>query len=104
MRFKPVLTAIMLMCLSIAASAVPAKRGILRLAQPDGSVLQVRIIGDEFSHLVYTKDGSAIKIGGDGYYRYATLNASGMVEATEYVVGLLKKCWDLHGMELLLLA
>ena len=77
----------MLLCLGIAASAVPAKRGILRLAQPDGSVLQVRIIGDEFSHLVYTKDGSAIKIGGDGYYRYATLNASGMVEATEYVAG-----------------
>ena len=77
----------MLLCISIAASAVPAKRGILRLAQPDGSVLQVRIIGDEFSHLVYTQDGSAIKIGGDGYYRYAVLNASGMVEATEYVAG-----------------
>ena len=77
----------MLFCLSVVASAVPAKRGVLRLAQPDGSVLQVRIIGDEFSHLVYTQDGSAIKLGGDGYYRYAVLNASGMVEATEYVVG-----------------
>ena len=87
MRFKPVLAAILLFCLSVAASAVPAKRGVLRLAQPDGSVLKVRIIGDEYSHLVYTQDGSAIKIGGDGYYRYATLNASGLVEATEYVAG-----------------
>ena len=87
MRFKPVLAAILLFCLSVAVSAVPAKRGVLRLAQPDGSVLKVRIIGDEYSHLVYTQDGSAIKIGGDGYYRYATLNASGLVEATEYVAG-----------------
>ena len=52
MRFKPVLTAVLLMCLCAAASAVPAKRGVLRLAQPDGSVLKVRIVGDEYSHLV----------------------------------------------------
>ena len=87
MRFKPVLTAILLSCLGFAATAVPARRGVLRLAQPDGTVLQVRIIGDEFSHLVYTQDGSAIKIGGDGYYRYAVLGPSGRVEATEYVAG-----------------
>ena len=87
MRFKPVLTAIVLLSLCALASAVPARRGVLRLAQPDGSVLKVRIIGDEFSHLVYTQDGSAIKIGDDGYYRYAVLNASGRIEATEYVAG-----------------
>ena len=46
MKFKPVLTAIALLCICTALSAVPAKRGILRLAQPDGSVLRVRIIGD----------------------------------------------------------
>ena len=35
MKFKPVLTAIALLCICTALSAVPAKRGILRLAQPD---------------------------------------------------------------------
>ena len=87
MRFKPVLTAVVLMCLCAAASAVPAKRGVLRLAQPDGSILKVRIVGDEYSHLVYTQDGSAIKIGGDGFYRYARLDASGKVESTDFVAG-----------------
>ena len=87
MRFKPVLTAVMLLCLCASASAVPARRGVLRLAQPDGSVLRVRIVGDEYSHLVYTQDGSAIKIGDDGFYRYAVVNASGRIEATEYVAG-----------------
>ena len=87
MRFKPVLTAVLLMCLCAAASAVPAKRGVLRLAQPDGSVLKVRIVGDEYSHLVYTQDGSAIKIGRDGFYRYARLDASGKVESTDFIAG-----------------
>ena len=87
MKFKPVLTALGLMCLCALASAVPAKRGILRLAQPDGSVLKVRIIGDEFSHITYTQDGSAIKLADDGFYRYAVMDASGKLRATEYVAG-----------------
>ena len=87
MRFKPVLTAIVLFCLCTVAGAVPARRGVLRLAQPDGSVLKVRIIGDEFSHIIYTQDGAAIKIGDDGYYRYAEVGASGKLQATDYVAG-----------------
>ena len=86
MRLKPVLTAIAL-CLFTVVSAVPAKRGVLRLAQPDGSVLKVRIIGDEFSHIVYTQDGSAIKIADDGYYHYAIQDATGKIQATEYIAG-----------------
>ena len=87
MRFKPILTAVVLLCLCTVARAVPARRGVLRLAQPDGSVLKVRIIGDEFSHIVYTQDGAAVKIGDDGYYRYAVVGASGKLQATEYVAG-----------------
>ena len=87
MRFKPVLTAVLLLSLMVEAGAVPARRGVARLAQPDGAVLKVRIIGDEFSHIVYTQDGSAIKVGDDGYYRYAVSGPAGTLQATEYLAG-----------------
>ena len=87
MKFKPVLTAIALLCICTVLGAVPAKRGVLRLAQPDGSVLSVRIIGDEFSHIVRTEDGAALKLGPDGFYKYGVLGRNGKLEATEYTAG-----------------
>ncbi len=88
MKFKPVLTAIALLCICTALSASPAKRGVLRLAQPDGSVLRVRITGDEFSHLIrMEEDGAALKLGPDGFYKYGVVGASGKLEATGYTAG-----------------
>ena len=87
MKFKPVLTAIALLCICTALSAVPAKRGILRLAQPDGSVLRVRIIGDEFSHIIRTEDGATLKLGPDGFYKYGVIGPNGKLTATEYNAG-----------------
>ena len=87
MKFKPVLTAIALLCICTALSAVPAKRGVLRLAQPDGSVLRVRITGDEFSHIVRTEDGAALKLGPDGFYKYGVIGRNGKLAATEYTAG-----------------
>ncbi|MBQ5416424.1 MAG: M6 family metalloprotease domain-containing protein, partial [Bacteroidales bacterium] len=87
MKFKPVLTAIALLCICTALSAVPAKRGILRLAQPDGSVLRVRIIGDEFSHIIRTEDGATLKLGPDGFYKYGVIGQNGKLTATEYTAG-----------------
>ena len=87
MKFKPVLTVIALLCICTALSAVPAKRGILRLAQPDGSVLRVRIIGDEFSHIIRTEDGATLKLGPDGFYKYGVIGPNGKLSATEYTAG-----------------
>ena len=84
---KPVLTAVAFLCLCFFAGASPARRGTLRLVQPDGSSINVRITGDEFSHIVKTVDGAALKIGPDGFYRYAVAGASDKLEATGYIAG-----------------
>lgn len=37
--------------------AVPAKPVLVRVAQPDGSVITVKTVGDEFYHYKSTSDG-----------------------------------------------
>ena len=39
------------------ANAVPAYPGLLKITQPDGSVLTYRIVGDERFHAFTTTDG-----------------------------------------------
>lgn len=53
--------------------AIPAKHGVRTFAQPDGSVISVRLVGDEFFHTFITSDGLAVERKADGcfYYRDA---------------------------------
>ena len=59
--------------------AVPAKPVLVRVAQPDGTVVTVKTVGDEFYHS--TSDGIPVVRGEDGFYRYAELSATGLVVA-----------------------
>ena len=43
-------------CLAPALSAAPARKGLLNLRQPDGTVVQAYLTGDENGHLVLTPD------------------------------------------------
>ena len=49
-----------LMCFSAAAS--PAHRGSVQMPQPDGSMLSVCLVGDEFYHFNTTADGYTIML------------------------------------------
>ena len=68
---------------AIAALAVPAKRGVVNLEQPDGSQIEVLIIGDEYRHMYLTPDSLPLTAGADGMLEYARFNRdAGRLEPT----------------------
>lgn len=58
------------------ANAVPAKPGILRVANADGTELNVRLVGDEFFHQYYSEDGYPLMVV-DGNFYYCDVTLSG---------------------------
>lgn len=50
-------------------SAVPAYPGPIRVTQPDGSVITLRLHGDEWFHYLTDESGQAVARGADGFYR-----------------------------------
>ena len=39
------------------AMAIPAKPGFTQFTQPDGTVINIRTVGDEHGHMIYSEDG-----------------------------------------------
>lgn len=60
--------------ISLNSAAVPAKPGILEMTRPDGSSVNVRLIGDEFNHQYFSPDGYLLKEQNGEFY-YATVGA-----------------------------
>ena len=58
-------------CLAPALLAAPARKGLLNLRQPDGTVVQAYLTGDENGHLVLTPDGCALMQDAEGWWCYA---------------------------------
>lgn len=66
--------------------AVPARRDVIRtVEQPDGTTLEVRLIGDERAHCYVTTDFVPVLRDADGRYCYATLDAHGNAVASTMV-------------------
>lgn len=67
-------------CILIAhhLSAVRAVSDTVRVRQPDGSLLSVRLFGDERSHFMTTVDKLMIVQDNDGTYRYAIHGSGGI--------------------------
>lgn len=68
--------------LSLSLAAVPAKRDVQTVRQPDGTTLQIKKVGDERLHFMLTEDDMLLTCAPDGTYCYAYLNASGLIEST----------------------
>ncbi len=66
-------------CLS--SVAVPAKRGLFTVTQPDGTELLIKRIGDEHMHFTLTDDDKLITEENGAYY-FSTLDANGMTVNT----------------------
>ncbi len=58
------------------ASAIPAKKGILKYTQPDGSTVNVTLQGDESLHYYLTEDGYPLLPGSDGTLYFAKLSGA----------------------------
>jgi len=69
------------------ALAVPASSAIGTAKQPDGTVIQGRLFGDEFYHWSETVDGYVIMQSQDGWWRYAVKDATGDLVAGSERVG-----------------
>ena len=82
---KKILT-IMLVLLTgaVAAWSRPATKGVIRMTQPDGSTLGIRLQGDEYRHWNTTDDGYSIVKNAEGYYVYARLE-NGQLAPTDLV-------------------
>ena len=71
-----------MICLGV--SAVPAHRGTVKVQQPDGSFVTIRLQGDEWRHYQTTTDGYTVMKDHRGYLVYAEKNA-GELKATAQV-------------------
>ena len=58
-----------LLLLTLSTFAVPAYRGWQTKSQPDGTTIQVRLIGDEFYHYWQDQAGNVVKCDSLGYWR-----------------------------------
>ncbi len=76
----------LLLTLPSAVFAVSARQGTFDAIQPDGSVVQLRIAGDEWYHYYKSHDNYAVTKDVDGWWVYADLDLSGRYTATPYRV------------------
>lgn len=64
---------------------VPAYRGVIEFAQPNGDTLQLYLRGDERMHFSMTLDGWQIKENEAGYMCYAQQKRDGSIVASRKV-------------------
>lgn len=76
-----------ILVLGLRANAGPAWRGTLTLTQPDGSVLQARVVGDEFAHMMVDLQGNALIQNSEGWWCYAAFSGDGSMHSTGTVAG-----------------
>jgi len=61
--------------------AVPAKPVLVRVAQPDGTVVTVKTVGDEFYHYKSTSDGIPVVRGEDSIVMPSCLQRDWLLRA-----------------------
>ena len=66
---KKLTLSLILLLLTLSTFAVPAYRGWQTKSQPDGTTIQVRLIGDEFYHYWQDQEGNVVKCDSLGYWR-----------------------------------
>ena len=64
--------------MSIQAFAIPAHRGLVKVAQPDGTMLTIDLVGDEYYHFNTTADGYTVMQNETGAYVYADRDGMGL--------------------------
>jgi M6 family metalloprotease-like protein len=69
----------------INAFAVKAYPFPIKITQPDGSQLTIKLRGDEFHHFQTTEDGYVLKENSKGFLTYATVNSSGQLTESNIV-------------------
>lgn len=66
---KKIIFTLLAISLATPLLAVPARPGKFTYTQPDGTVIELRRFGDEFSHRTVNAAGQEVRMDADGYYR-----------------------------------
>ncbi|MDE6696893.1 MAG: M6 family metalloprotease domain-containing protein [Muribaculaceae bacterium] len=82
---KRILFSILASGMCAAAMAIPAKPGFVAYTQPDGTVINIRIVGDENGHVVYSEKGELL-VESDGRMEYAQFDSNGYPVASGIMV------------------
>ena len=83
---KKVFLALVVMMLGvISAKAVPAMGNLVKVQQPDGTTVTIRLVGDEYLHFNTTVDGYSVVKNDRGYYVYAQRSAEGQLVPTAQI-------------------
>ena len=64
----------------LTSLAIPAHRGLVQMPQPDGTLLTINLVGDEFYHFNTTADGYTVLLNEAGAYVYAQREGKTLVE------------------------
>ena len=87
MTFRHIIATFVLFLSGISAFAGPAGRSPVYLRQPDGTVFQAMIKGDEFTRIKTTAAGHSIIQDSDGWWCYAVYGADGSKTSSGCKVG-----------------
>ena len=68
-NMKRIFLPVVALLIATTTFAVPAYRGWQTKTQPDGTTIQVRLVGDEFHHYWQDQDGNIVKPDSLGYWR-----------------------------------
>ena len=60
-----------ILLVGMQALAIPAHKGMVKMPQPDGTLVTINLVGDEFYHFNTTADGYTIMLNDKGAYVYA---------------------------------
>ncbi len=71
--------------------AIPAYPYPIKVTQPDGSEITIKMKGDEFYHYHTTLDGYPIKKDKDGYFKYAKVDKKGKFFLTNIIASEIDK-------------
>lgn len=81
--FKHTILFLLLVVVGSDIQAVPAYPYPVKITQPDGTTLTIRLKGDEFHHYTETEDGYMVTKNSMGIFNYATRDINGKIIETQ---------------------
>lgn len=81
--FKHTILFLLLVVVGSDIQAVPAYPYPVKITQPDGTTLTIRLKGDEFHHYTETEDGYMVIKNSKGIFNYATRDINGKIIETQ---------------------
>ena len=68
-NMKRIFLSVVTLLIAVSTYAVPARPGWQTKSQPDGTTIEVRLVGDEFHHYWQDRSGNVVKCDSLGYWR-----------------------------------